>query len=72
MLNQIPQFFLILIAFEEPDPPCGAEGAPPCGPAPPNGDQLPIDSATWVLIVAALLIAGYHFYKIWKSSRITD
>ena len=69
MLNQIPQFFLTLLAQ-------GSGAAPPApkmGPgAPPPGLEVPVDNFTWVLAIAAIAIAVIYFYKLRKVSKLSN
>jgi hypothetical protein len=69
MLNQIPQFFLILIAQ-------GSGAGPPTPkmgpPSPPVGDLVPIDSSIWVLAIAAIAIAAYYSYRSSKTSKLSN
>jgi len=48
----------------------GSGSAPPVpkmGPAPPVGDQVPIDENIWVLFVTALGVAVWYFYSIHRK-----
>ncbi len=40
----------------------GSSGGPPppkSGPAPPVGNDVPIDQGIWILLIAAVLLIGY-------------
>jgi hypothetical protein len=67
MLNQIPQFFLILIAQGSgagpPVPKSGPPGLPP---------EVPLDSSIWILGLAAIAIAAYYFYISSKASKLSN
>ncbi|WP_157686789.1 PID-CTERM protein-sorting domain-containing protein [Nonlabens sp. Hel1_33_55] len=53
----------------------GSASAPPVpkmGPAPPVGDQVPIDGSIWILIIAAIIIGVYHFHTLKKKMQKAD
>jgi len=59
MLFKIPLIFLtLLVQGSGVGPP-----VPKMAPAPPVGDQVPIDENIWILIAAAFLIGVWFFIK---------
>jgi hypothetical protein len=55
ILTKLNIFYLMLLQRIPPTPPANSKAGPPT----PQGDQVPLDTNVWVLLIIAVILIAY-------------